>query len=708
MKDEGEDGKLFPFVPLFPNVRSLTSSFRYYFNCFLRSELMPKFPKSSIFLFFIFIVLNLYIGVPGQSSKERIEVTPANSEADVGQQLQFTVKAYDAAGHPLAAKVSSWLAIPSDLAVADENGKVTFFAAGEVRVIALVSGKTGQAKIKVRPVRINRIEFSSLNTPLFSGSTIKLNAKAIGANGDPREVLQYSWSSENRSVAVVDSAGLVTALAPGKTRVTANAEGVRGTVTIEVIKSAVRSVTIEPRTATARTGDVIRFSALAKGGSGQAIKNAVVRWSVGGEGARIENDGEFVAERPGTYSITASVGEQASAASIVVSPRNVERSLEVKGRIRLKDIQTAEQWLFGNYIYVSTIWDQLKVYDITDPAAPKLTETITVDARLINDVSVTADGKIGVITREQSSNRKNGIVFLDTSDPAHPKVISEYTETVTGGVHSAFIDGHYVYLTDDATGSLRVIDFKDVKNPKEVARWQVESHRPKIAGNGPSNVQFSEGRYLHDVQVKDGLAYLAYWRDGLVILDVGAGLKGGSPENPKFVSQLRFNYNELYGDGWIAGAHEVYRYKNYVFVGDEVFPEFFQIYDRERIPARGVLHVIDVSDIFNLRKVAEYEVPEGGAHNIWVKDDVLVMGFYAGGGRVLDVSGELRGDLYRQGREIARLWTGDSQGFRPNIPFTWGARQHGGYIFFNDINSGVWITKLGLPKQKGSRSAPGE
>ena len=64
---------------------------------------------------------------------------------------------------------------------------------------------------------------------------------------------------------------------------------------------------------------------------------------------------------------------------------------------------------------------------------------------------MTADGKIGVLTREGASNRKNGIVFLDFADPAHPKVLSEFTETVTGGVHSAYINGHYVYLTDDAT-----------------------------------------------------------------------------------------------------------------------------------------------------------------------------------------------------------------------------------------------------------------
>ena len=44
---------------------------------------------------------------------------------------------------------------------------------------------------------------------------------------------------------------------------------------------------------------------------------------------------------------------------------------------------------------------------------------------------------------------------------------------------------------------------------------------------------------------------------------------------------------------------------------------------------------------------------------------MMYMGYYNGGARVVDVSGELRGDLYRQGREIARLWTGDPKGWRP-------------------------------------------
>jgi hypothetical protein len=119
------------------------------------------------------------------------------------------------------------------------------------------------------------------------------------------------------------------------------------------------------------------------------------------------------------------------------------------------------------------------------------------------------------------------------------------------------------------------------------------------------------------------------------------------------------------------------------------------------------VQVVDVSDIEHPRIVAHYSVPEAGAHNIWVADDILYMGYYSGGGRILDVSGELRGDLYRQGREIARLWTGDPSGYRTNLPFAWGAQPHNGVIYFNDINSGLWIVKLGKATFKGSTTAPG-
>ncbi|MFZ0750875.1 MAG: Ig-like domain-containing protein [Pyrinomonadaceae bacterium] len=630
-----------------------------------------------------------------------VEVTPSQKEADVGQSVKLTVVAKDAAGNVVKQAPSTYFAGPFDAAVADDNGVIKLVAPGEVIAGAIVGGKTGTTTIRVRTVGVKSIGVSSLKYPLIVGSVIQLEATTRTASGDPRSGVPIIWSSDHPGIAKVDAAGVVTAVAPGRATIRATSGEAKTTTTVTVAGNTLRSIKVEPALANARTGDVVSLKA-----TGTLNDAFTPRWTVSGTGATVYPDGAFVAEQPGTYVVTAAAGNVSATSSIVVSPRNAERQLQIVGRAMFKDVEGAEVWLIGNYAYYSTIADRFFVYDISDPAHPKLTDTIKVDARIVNDISTTADGKILVLSREGASNRKNGIAFYDTSDPAHPKLISEYTATVTGGVHSAFVDGHYVYLTDDATGSMRVIDFADVKNPKEVARWQTEPQHATLIRT--KEAETTAGRYLHDLQVKDGLAYLAYWHDGLVILDVGAGIKGGSPENPKLVSQLRFNHYELYGDGWLAGTHSVFRYKNYVFVGDEVFPSIFNLQSRRRVPVRGTTHVVDVSDINNPRKIAEYEVPEGGAHNMWIENDVMYMGYYSGGARVVDVSGELRGDLYRQGREMGRLFTADAESYRPNLPLAWGAQPHKGLIYFNDINSGLWVVKVGEKIEKGSTTSPGQ
>jgi hypothetical protein len=662
--------------------------------------------KNSLFTA-IATTLLLALNVVGQEAKnpsptvKNVQITPSVREAEVGQDVKLTVVATDASGNVVKEQPSTYFAGPFDIAAADDNGNVKLFGAGEVTVGAIVGGKPGFSTFMVKAPSIKTIEIHALKTPIVVGGSMQLDAVTRIFNGDPRTGVPINWTSDNPQVATVDAGGVVTGVGPGKATITATSGAAKATTTVAVTKSNLSSITITAGTKSARTGDVIKFTA-----QGDPAGDFATRWSVSGNGATVDSDGSFLAEQPGTYIVTGTSGNLSSSTAIVVTPRNLERELELVGRAPMKEFQGAEQWIIGNYAYYSTIADRFFVYDISDPANPKLTDTIKVDARIVNDISTTADGKILVISREGASNRKNGIAFYDTSDPAHPKLISEYTTTVTGGVHSAFVDKHYVYLTDDATGSLRVIDFADVKNPKEVARWQTE-------GQFVSTIKTKEGdqiagRYIHDVYVKDGLAYLAYWHDGLVILDVGAGMKGGSPERPQLVSQLRFNHNELYGNGWLAGTHSVYRYRNYVFIGDEVFPAIFDIKSTKRLAVRGIVHVVDVADINQPRKVAEYPVPEGGAHNMWVENDVMYIGYYTGGGRVVDVSGELRGDLYRQGREIARVWTGDPNAFLPNLPFTWGAQPHNGLIYFNDVNSGIWIMKLGDKIDKGSTTTPGQ
>jgi plastocyanin len=639
---------------------------------------------------------------------QSVAITPNGTKVHVGDKVQFTAIAKDASGAVLPVRVTLWSADPFDIAGTDQSGLVTFHLPGEVTVAAIVAGKTGYAHVTVLVPPPATAEISAPTKALVVGASAVLTATARSADGKPRTDVPIHWKSKSETIAKVDNSGMVTALAPGTATIEATAGGAVGQANVKVVADSVHKISVEPATTSAKAGDVVHFTATPQDAKGAAVKDILTSWSVSGPRGTIDSDGAFVAEAPGTYEITASAGRHSAVASIAVAPRNAERSIEVIGHIPIKNpdgtpTETSEEWVIGKHIYVATIDDKLFVFDVSDPAHPKQLSMLKADARLIDDVSTTPDEKIGVFTRENASTRKNGIVLFDPSDPTDIRIISEFTETVTGGVHSAYINTHYIYLNDDATGSLRVIDFQDPQHPKEVARWETDTTSITIQ---TIHGVLSSGRFLHDLQVVDGFVYLAYWRDGLVILDVGNGIKGGSPEHPKFVAQYKYNHFELYGNGWLAGTHSVFRYKNYLFVGDEVFPAVFAVDAKGRTPVRGVCHVMDVSDIEHPREVARYEVPEGGVHNFWAENDILYMGDYAGGGRVIDISGELRGDLYAQGREIARLWTGDAGGYVPNITWTWGAQPVNGLIYFNDINSGIWIAKLGAPKYKGSTTAP--
>jgi hypothetical protein len=365
---------------------------------------------------------------------------------------------------------------------------------------------------------------------------------------------------------------------------------------------------------------------------------------------------------------------------------------EVVGRGPVTATHTADVVVFEgldgrDYAYTTT-WggcrgcfgDRMYAWDVTDPAAPVLTDSVMVDARIVNDVTVNADRSIGVLTREQASSRRNGIVLLDLREPAHPTVLSEFWETVTGGVHTTFVDGDLVYAVHNGTADLHVIDISDPRAPDQIGRWGISSRA---------------GKYLHDVWVEDGLAYLSYWDDGLVVLDVGNGIRGGSPQDPQLVSQARYRYEwrgREYGNTHMSVPYTNAQGRRYVFVGDEILPDRFD--GSTAVAAGGYLHVFDVTDLTAPAEVAWFRLPDAGTHNFWVEDDVLYLAYYNAGLRAIDVSGTLRGDLLQQGRQIAALSTTDAQARYPDRPFAMTPMLHKGLVYTADFNSGLWITRL--------------
>jgi hypothetical protein len=630
----------------------------------------------------------------------KVEVQPSGGEVPIGGKMKFSARALDAAGQVVTGAQIGWF-VGGDVGDVDSTGEFIGGYQGYARVTAVgfipgVQGSQvfGAALVHVLPEPAARIVLDPRPTRMVAGSRLTISAAAFSRHGDRRSD-PVTFTSSNPRVATVTTDGRLRAINAGRATITAASGPATETLALQVLPNTIARVNVEPATVNVRTGDVVKLTATARSGAGRPVGDVAVDWAVSaGSGvSEIDPSGTFVAELAGDYTVTASIGGKEADAVVHVAPREVGRGMEVRGRVPIT-MSAAEVWVHpsGTCAYLSTIADRVYAIDITDVTHPKIVDSMMTNARIVNDVMTTEDGKYGVFSREGASDRKNGIVVFDASNPCHPRPVSEYTQTVSGGVHSSYVFKGYAYITDDATGSMRVIDIQDPQHPKEVARWQTE--------------QTEAGRYLHDIMVVDGLAYLAYWNDGLVILDVGNGMKGGSPTNPQFVSQFKYDLTatyarvwQLFGQGFVRGTHTAWRHGRYVFVGDEVYAAhpYKGLQDGNNLTF-GRLHVIDVSDITKPREVAWYEPTDGGVHNVWVVGDTLYLGNYQGGARAVDISGELKGDLLREGREMSWILTVDSLGHR-RAPFAWGAVVRDGNIFVPDINTGLWILRLEAKQQ---------
>ena len=630
-------------------------------------------------------------------------ITPAAAVMTPGDTLRLRVEARDAAGRPLPnVRVTYYLRFEGSV---DSTGLVTASSPGNLAVTAtaVVPGSRPFVKsvpVKVLPGPAARVAITPSVTKVAIGQRLRLSAVSYSKDGDPRDD-RPSWTSSNQAVLRVDGNGVVSGVAAGRATVSATVGGVAGRVAIEVPAARVATVEIRPREASGKQGDVIRFSARALDANGAEIAGLTPTWSFSPGQGMIEQDGAFVGYEASDYLVTASFGRAAAQAPVTLDHRDVRRPVQVVGRLPRTLFGTEEVWVHPNgknvYLGTSGGGDRMYAIDVSDPAHPVVTDSVMANTRRVNDIMTTPDGRFLVFTREGAADRKNGLVICSLEDPAHPKQIAEFTAGVTAGVHSAFVYrqekyGTHVYLTNDGTGALHVLDIGDPYHPKEVAQWRT-TNRPEA------------GRTLHDVDIQDGLAYLSYWNDGLVILDVGNGMAGGSPSNPQLVSQYKYDLGTLYrdvearhGPGFIRGTHTAWRHKNYVIIADEVFPAGSVEGAKDAAAGRafGRLQVLDVSDLKNPRSVAWYEPEYGGVHNVWVAGDTLYLGAYNGGFHAFDISGELRGDLRAQEREMVHVHTGDMDAHEggQNTPLTWGVVVKDGLAYVNDINSGLWIVRM--------------
>lgn len=664
---------------------------------------MKRFASFCFTLSLIFTVQHIAFA-QGNGEKKDITVEPSPIEIEVDEELQLKATVHDANGNTTQDTVIFFSRDRKSVAVTP-NGLVKAMKPGNFQLVAITVGPrsdrvTKAVDVKIAYPPIERVVFVEKPATVYANTTIPLQTKVTDSKGLTRENAKVTISSSNNDIAEVDAFGQLKAKRAGSVTLTAEVETVSARWQVDISENPVSTIEIEDPKTTVRTGDVITFNTKAKTASGVVVEDAPITYSFTakpddnlGQGAtgQIEEDGRFVANKPGLFTIFAKSGGVVAEQTVRVNPRNVQKDLQVVGHGLISNVHTSDLWVWegvdGRDYAVTGTWGangEAYFWDVTDPANMTVIDTVTVDARTVNDVKVSEDGRIAVITREGASNRKNGIVILDVADPRNVEIISEYNDGLTGGVHNAFIHKNHVFAVNNGR-RYDIIDVSDPKNPETVSRFELDT----------------PGHAIHDVWVENGIAYSSNWSDGVVAVDVGSTPAAqsperhntgvGSPENPVKLGSY------AYPSGW---NHAAFPFKSqstgafYVIAGDEAFPSGINIENEPTIPA-GWIHFIKFEDGWdNPKEVARYEVPEAGTHNMWVKGDTLYVSYYNAGLRVVDISGELMGNLYEQGREIAKHIPTHHEGRIPNAPMAWGPQPYKGYIFMADWNSGLWAYKL--------------
>ena len=641
-----------------------------------------------------------------QADTITLQVVPAQLTLGVGERATLEAVVTDADGTVVDDVTVLFFSRARRGVGVTRAGEVRAYRPGEFTLVAMVpddpddASRRPDARVRIEiPITVPQppvtdVVFTEVPPKFYVGTRPQLRVDVVDAIGDVRTDVTPVFRTEPPEVASVDPFGFLTLSQPGEVEVAVQVEDVRVTLAIGVEENPVSSLELQASTDRARTGDVVRFTAIAKDARGLVVRGVPVQFGVGGQtaasiiaagaSAQIAEDGRFVAERSGTYTVVATIGSHSAARTVSIDRRDVRQEVEVIGRGAVLDRHTSDLWVWegtdGRDYAITGTWGadgHSFVWDVTDPANIEKLHEVQVDARTINDVKVSEDGDVAVLSREGASDRKNGIVLLGVGSPREGvPVLSEYTDQLTGGVHNVFISGDHVFALS-AGRRYDVIEIKDPRSPSRVGRFELDT----------------PGHSIHDVWVSDGVAFSSNWSDGVVAVDVGGGGRGGTPEHPVELGRY------AYPSGW---NHAAFPYRSqstgkfYLFAGDESFP--YGGYDSSGggRPSRaaGWIHVIDWSDWDNPREVARYQVPEAGSHNLWVEDDVLYVGYYNGGLRVVDVSGELMGDLYKQGREIAMYLPAEPDGYIANAPFVWGSQPYKGHIFFSDWNTGLWAVKL--------------
>lgn len=151
----------------------------------------------------------------------------------IGDSARLEAVVTDRNGHAIEGAQVSWTSTASGVATVDAAGWVVAQANGSTVIRAEAAGIADEATVAVDQ-KVAAVAVSPGTLTLAEGDTARLSAVVTDSNG-VAVPMDVAWSIDDPGIASVGGAGLVHASRTGQTTAIAAADGVTGTVPVEVL-----------------------------------------------------------------------------------------------------------------------------------------------------------------------------------------------------------------------------------------------------------------------------------------------------------------------------------------------------------------------------------------------------------------------------------------------------------------------------------------
>jgi hypothetical protein len=359
----------------------------------------------------------------------------------------------------------------------------------------------------------------------------------------------------------------------------------------------------------------------------------------------------------------------------------------------------------GNHAYVGHIPSPSQlgtsIIDISDPRAPRVVATITLDdpgshshkARVAGDImivnhernmskigrraeqlpaarraladefkreptsqeiaaklSISVDDLRAVEEFEQRGYHNGGFKIYDVSKPAQPQLIC-YQKTGGIGVHRFDMDERYAYISTEMAGYvgniLVIYDLRNPERPQEVSRWWMPGQH--IGGGETPTWSGRRHRLHHALRFNDEM-WASCWHGGFRVVDISDLSK------PK--SAGGYNYHPLFPEP----THTVLPLKDRIggrrialAIDEEDQAQSASEEEARRGRAHACILTFDVTDLGNIKPLGQFQVSEldspfsrtpgarFGAHQFCerVSGTIVHAVWFGGGLRIIDVADPL-------------------------------------------------------------------